>query len=370
MGGLRGVERGRVGRRSSSRGATPWDLRLQRRGAALELAGRATTPTAGWGPTATRRSPSRDVPDYPAHLEVDYPERLSRGLVAGEVVVARHPALPRAGAASSGGAGTSLDRARQDARSAGCGLIGLLVLVAAVVLLFTGRYPRSMFDLVLGLNRWVLRVAAYASLMTDTYPPVPARHGRDGPGNGYGDGTCAGATCPRITWDRTACACTTSLHALGCRSGDEHRRRFPARPARPGPAVRRSGPAVRGCCPARCGRVPDELVGPGQLARLRGDVASLPAARGSHGPRPAGTLARHGSRRGRRAHDGRDLRRDRALAGRRPLPPRRRRLGGGGSRGRGGPTHHGLHRRWVAPDRPDRRRRLGRVGPRYRACRP
>jgi hypothetical protein len=51
------------------------------------------------------------------------------------------------------------------------GLIGLLVFIVGVALLFTGRYIAGLFDLVMGLDRWVYRVCAYVALMTDAYPP-------------------------------------------------------------------------------------------------------------------------------------------------------------------------------------------------------
>jgi len=65
---------------------------------------------------------------------------------------------------------------------AGLGLIGILAVVAAMVLLVTGRYPEQIFDFVLGLTRWVLRVAGYAGLMTDRYPPFRLDLGGHDPG--------------------------------------------------------------------------------------------------------------------------------------------------------------------------------------------
>jgi hypothetical protein len=128
-----------------------------------------------YGALATDRYPPftlRDDPSYPARLDVEYPQRLSRGLalVKWWLLVLPHYLVltlftgPGAGATAAregGGTGWVWEG----------GLIGVLVFFSGVALLFTGRYPQGLYDLLLGLNRWGLRVAGYAGLMTDVYPP-------------------------------------------------------------------------------------------------------------------------------------------------------------------------------------------------------
>jgi hypothetical protein len=133
-----------------------------------------------------------DVPDYPARVEVDYPQELSRGLAlvkwwllaiphyliiavfldTGWTVWGVHDAW---GAVSFGG------------------LITLMVLIAGVALLFTARYPKPIYEFVLGMNRWVFRVAAYALLMTDRYPPFRLDMGGQEPAR---EATAAAVTPP------------------------------------------------------------------------------------------------------------------------------------------------------------------------------
>jgi hypothetical protein len=110
-----------------------------------------------------------DVPDYPARLDVDYPAHLSRGLV---LVKWWLLAIPHYVVVSIFvGWSTTMTVQGQDRTVDYPGLITVLVLVAAVILLVTARYPVPLYRLVVGLNRWVLRVAGYALLLTDDYPP-------------------------------------------------------------------------------------------------------------------------------------------------------------------------------------------------------
>ncbi len=122
----------------------------------------------------------QDVPDYPARLEVDYPEELSRGLalVKWWLLAIPHYVI----VAVFLGSGWRFWGVHEgwSAVSFG-GLIAFMALIAAVILLFTARYPKPIYDFVLGMNRWVFRVAAYALLMTDRYPPFRLDMGGEEP---------------------------------------------------------------------------------------------------------------------------------------------------------------------------------------------
>jgi hypothetical protein len=100
--------------------------------------------------------------DYPAleedqavHLEVDYPETLNRWLplIKWLLAIPHYIVLFFL-------------------------LIGVYValIIAWFAILFTGRFPRGLFDFLVGVNRWSLRVSAYAFyLFTDDYPPFSLR---------------------------------------------------------------------------------------------------------------------------------------------------------------------------------------------------
>jgi hypothetical protein len=122
---------------------------------------------------------------YPATLDIDYPERLSQGLVLVKWWLLAIPHYLVLGLLIGGVATYGISErtgAWEVYRGAWSGgLLGLLTFIAAVILLFTSRYPRSLFDLIVGFNRWIYRVAAYAALMTDTYPPFRLDQGGQEP---------------------------------------------------------------------------------------------------------------------------------------------------------------------------------------------
>ena len=111
---------------------------------------------------------------YPADFDVDYPERLSRGLVLVKWWLLSIPHLLLIAAFTNTTwrwrADTNVDGTTY-VQDAGPSLLGLLVLIAAVILLFTGRYQRPLFDFILGIDRWIYRVLVYTALMRDEYPP-------------------------------------------------------------------------------------------------------------------------------------------------------------------------------------------------------
>jgi hypothetical protein len=118
-------------------------------------------PEAPTGPPAGAQPPAPPPPaappttvspaeDYPVHLDIERQEEYSRfmPLIKWLLAIPHYIALLVLG-------------------------IGALfvVLISWFAVLFTGRYPRGMFDFVVGVHRWALRVIAYTDLLVDPYPP-------------------------------------------------------------------------------------------------------------------------------------------------------------------------------------------------------
>ena len=136
-----------------------------------------------------------EVPDYPAGLEADRPPAMPRWrpLVAWLFAIPHLMLL----AVLTGGAWQATTGADGLGWSAPAGLVGVAVLVAAVALLFTGRYPRGLHDLLAGVGRWALRVVAYVSLLTGAYPPFRLDQGArepDGDAGPSGPAPASGAS--------------------------------------------------------------------------------------------------------------------------------------------------------------------------------
>ena len=123
------------------------------------------------------------APGYPATLDIAYPATLSRGLVLVKWWLLAIPQYFIVGLMIGNWFGwTSLSRGLPWLGPiGGAGMLGLLVVIAGCILLFTGRYPLPLYNVVIGMNRWIYRVAAYAALMTDVYPPFRLDQGGSEP---------------------------------------------------------------------------------------------------------------------------------------------------------------------------------------------
>ena len=170
--------------------------------------------------------------DYPAGLDIDYPERLSRGLVFVKSWLLALPHLIIVGLffgvfmlypwdAVATWQGTTHP-------VGGYSVFNILVAIAGILLLITGRYPRSLYDFLLGLNRWLYRVLAYVALMTDQYPPFRLDTGEEEPADhdAVEGGAVGGSAVTGRSPEETLCGGRSRVRLIGTTLGLAHEERM------------------------------------------------------------------------------------------------------------------------------------------------
>jgi len=92
---------------------------------------------------------------YPVNTTVAYPEKLSRGMLLLKLFFGwLYVGIPH-------GVCLYLLGIAQ----------GVITIIAFFAILFTGKYPKGLFDFSVGVMRWGNRVTAYLTFMRDEYPP-------------------------------------------------------------------------------------------------------------------------------------------------------------------------------------------------------
>jgi len=102
---------------------------------------------------ASRRPPGA----YPFVFDVEYPQKLSRLSTLARLILA----IPQLLIIYALGT-----------------VVGIVTLIAFFAILFTRRYPKGLFELVVSFNRWIANVYAYVTLLRDEYPPFSTDPGR------------------------------------------------------------------------------------------------------------------------------------------------------------------------------------------------
>jgi Domain of unknown function (DUF4389)/zinc-ribbon domain len=100
---------------------------------------------------------ARPLGAYPFTFDVEYPQKLSRLSTLARLILAI-PQLLIIYALST--------------------VVGIVTLIAWFAILFTRRYPKGLFELVVSFNRWIANVYAYVALLRDEYPPFSTDPGR------------------------------------------------------------------------------------------------------------------------------------------------------------------------------------------------